>query len=278
MSASPQRFNLLPPNTTPEASPSTESLSRQSEFLAQIESAIQAANRARLYSTVGIVLTFAAGILAGYFVYLLWEQVSLHDSQIAQQQTTIQRLTANEATVSNQVGRLRTLDGSVDSLRAQLESQSRRLAELEKGQSGVRDQVAGMNTRWQREIRELGKAKQAVAAVPPAAVTSAPAATVSAAEKTTPQVFSAQALATPQQSAEKHNETFSPDLKPTPNAYAQMSPSGLVVWMTARPGFAKPVPTSVIGHVRGLGMLVHDWDDNNHYFITESGSWIPDQR
>lgn len=57
-----------------------------------------------------------------------------------------------------------------------------------------------------------------------------------------------------------------------------MSPSGLVVWMTARPGFAKAVPTSVIGHVRGLGMLVHDWDDNNHYFITESGSWIPDQR
>ncbi len=279
MSASPQRFNLLPPNTAPEAPPTTETQSRQSEFLAQIESAIQAGNRARLYSTVGIVLTFAVGILAGYFLYLLWEQVSLHDSQIAQQQTTIQRLTANEATVSNQVGRLRTLDGSVDSLRAQLDLQSQRLAELEKGQSGMRDQMTGMNTRWQREIRELGKAKQAVTAVPSAGVVvSAPVAASGAPEKTTPQVSNSQPLPAPQQSAEKHNETFSPDLKPTPNAYAQMSPSGLVVWMTSRPGFAKPVPTSVIGHVRGLGMLVHDWDDNNHYFITESGSWIPDQR
>jgi hypothetical protein len=94
-----------------------------------------------------------------------------------------------------------------------------------------------------------------------------------------PQQSSAPPPATaPQTPAEKHNETFSPDLKPSPNAYAQMSPNGLVVWMTPRPGLPKPVPTSVIGHVRGLGMLVHDWDDNNHYFITESGSWILDQR
>jgi hypothetical protein len=278
MSASPQRFNLVPPNTSPEVPPGTETQSGHSELLAQIANAIQAGNRARLYSTVGIVLTFAVGILAGYFLYLLWEQVSLHDSQIAQQQTTIQRLTANEATVSNQVGRLRTLDGSVDSLRAQLDLQSRRLAELEKGQTGIRDQVTGMNTRWQREIRALGKAKQPVAVVPPAAVAAAPVATASVPEKTAPQVPSSQVAQIPQQSAEKHNETFSPDLKPTPNAYAQMSPRGLVVWMTPRPGFAKPVPASVIGHVRGLGMLIHDWDDNNHYFITESGSWISDQR
>jgi len=222
---------------------------------------------------------FAAGILAGYFLYLLWEQVSLHDNQLAQQQTTIQRLTANEATVSNQVGRLRSLDGSVNSVKAQLDLQSQRLAELEKGQTGIRDQVTGMNARWQRDIRELKKATQPVAAVPHPAVSPAPAAAAaSAPEKAMPQVSNAQAAALPQQPAEKHNETFSPDLKPTPNAYAQMSPSGLVVWMTARPGFAKPVPASVIGHVRGLGMLVHDWDDNNHYFITESGSWMLDQR
>ena len=81
-----------------------------------------------------------------------------------------------------------------------------------------------------------------------------------------------------QAASDKHNETFSPDLKPAPNAYAQMSANGLVVWMTPRPGFSKPVPTSVIGYVRGLGMLVHDWEDNKHYFITDSGSWIADQR
>jgi len=278
MSASPQLFNLAPPNTAPGAPPAPETQTRVSEFVTQSEDALQAGNRARLYATSGIVLTFAGGILAGYFLYLLWEQVSVHDIEIAQQQTTIQRLVANEATVSNQVGRLRTLDSNVDGVKAQLELQSQRLAELEKGQSGIRDQMTGMNARWQREFRQLSKMKQAVVAVVPAPVTSAPAATVTAPEKATPQASSVQASPTPQQSAGKHNETFSPDLKPTPNAYAQMSANGLVVWMTPRPGFAKPVPTSVIGHVRGLGMLVHDWDDNNHYFITEAGSWMLDQR
>jgi len=83
---------------------------------------------------------FAAGILAGYFLYLLWEQVSLHDNQLAQQQTTIQRLTANEATVSNQVGRLRSLDGSVNSVKAQLDLQSNAWLNSRKGrpESGTR--------------------------------------------------------------------------------------------------------------------------------------------
>jgi hypothetical protein len=171
------------------------------------------------------------------------------------------------------VGRLKALDGNVDSLKAQLDVQSQRLADLERGQSGMHDQITGMNARWQREIRELSKPKSPVAAVTPGSPTTSP-----VPEKATPPASSSPVAPAPQQSGEKHNETFSPDLKPTPNAYAQMSPSGLVVWMTPRPGFAKPVPTSVIGHVRGLGMLVHDWDDNNHYFITESGSWMLDQR
>ncbi|MFL6449098.1 MAG: hypothetical protein ACJ746_15640 [Bryobacteraceae bacterium] len=57
-----------------------------------------------------------------------------------------------------------------------------------------------------------------------------------------------------------------------------MSPEWLSRLDDARPGFAKPVPTSMIGQVRGLGMLVHDWDDNNHCFVTQCGSWILDQR
>jgi hypothetical protein len=218
------------------------------------------------------VLTSVAGILAGYFLYLLWEQVSLHDREIARQQITIDRLAANGAAVSNQVGRLKAVDSDLGSLKALVEAQSQKIAELEQGQSGIHDQVVGMNAHWQRQLRDLS-AKATVPSAPPRPPAPAPVADPVTQQSSTP-------AATPpsQPSAEKHNETFSPDLKPTPNAYAQMSPSGLVVWMTPRPGFAKPVPTSVIGHVRGLGMLVHDWDDNNHYFITESGSWIPDQR
>jgi len=275
MSASPQRFNLVPQSTRSEAQPTTEIEGRESELLTQVQNAIQAGNRARLYATLGIVVTFAAGVVAGYFLYLLWEQVGAHDGQLVQQQISIQRLAANQSSVSTQVERLGALDNSVESLRAQLEMQSRKLNELEKGQNGARDQMAGMIARWQRELRELSKTKTSASAMP----TPAPG-SLATTDRVTPQLSAAPPVPAPsaQPSAEKHNETFSADLKPTPNAYAQMSPSGLVVWMTPRPGFAKPVPASVIGHVRGLGMLVHNWDDNNHYFITESGSWILDQR
>lgn len=273
MSASPQRFDFVPRNTQPETLVSPESQSRESELVAQIEGAVQVANQGRLYTMFAVVLTFVAGVLAGYFLYLLWEQVGLHESQIARQQIAIDRLTANGAVVSNQVGRLKAIDNDVDSLKALVQLQSQKIAELERGQNGIHDQMVGMNARWQRDIRELGKVKVTAPSAPP------PPAPAPAANAVVPQQSSTPpAVPAPQPSPEKHNETFSPDLKPTPNAYAKMSPSGLVVWMTPRPGFAKPVPTSVIGHVRGLGMLVHDWDDNNHYFITESGSWIPDQR
>jgi len=274
MSASPQRFDFVPRNTQPEALFSPETQSRESELVAQIEGAVQVANQGRLYTMFAVVLTFVAGVLAGYFLYLLWEQVGLHDTQIARQQIAIDRLTANGAVVSNQVGRLKAIDNDVDSLKALVQLQSQKIAELERSQNGIHDQVVGMSARWQRDIRELGKVKVTASSAP---VFSAPVPASSG--NAAPQQVSAPAAgANPQASAEKHNETFSPDLKPAPNAYAQMSSSGLVVWMTSRPGFSKPVPTSVIGHVRGLGMLVHDWDDNNHYFITESGSWILDQR
>jgi hypothetical protein len=274
MSASPQRFNFLPQNTKPDAQPPFESQPRESELIAQIEGTVQVTKTWRLYTVLAILLTFATGILAGYFLYLLWEQVSLHEAQLGRQQASIQRLEANGAAVSNQVIRLRELDSSVGSLEARVELQSQKVAELERGQSVMHDQIIGMNARWQREVRELGKAKApAAATIPPP-----PAPVATTMDKALPPASPPPPVTTPQQSAEKHNETFSPDLKPTPNSYAQMSPSGLVVWMTPRPGFSKPVPASVIGYVRGLGMLVHDWDDNNHYFITESGSWILDQR
>ncbi len=271
MSASPQRFDFSPQTTSPATRLSPEVEPQEPKLVARFEEWVQLTKQWRLYTLFGLLATFAAAVVTGYALYLLWEQVSLHDSQLAQQQVTIQRLTANGAAVSNQVGRLKSLDSNVESLKALIEVQSRRLAELEKGQSGVRDQMTGMNARWQREFRQLNNAK----AAPPNTPSPAPANVANAAA---PVVTAAPAAGNAQPSSEKHNETFSPDLKPTPNSYAQMSPSGLVVWMTARPGFSKPVPTSVIGHVRGLGMLVHDWDDNNHYFITESGSWLPDQR
>jgi hypothetical protein len=272
MSASPQRFDFSPQITSRADRLPPDIELQEPKLLAPSEEWVQVTKQWRLYTVFGILATFVAAVVTGYGLYLLWEQVSLHDSQLAQQQLAIQQLTANGAAVSNQVGRLKTLDTNVESLKAQIELQSGRLGELEKGQSGVRDQIAGLNARWQRDIRELSKLKAAVASAPP----SVPA--VTNIGNPAPPPSTSSASGTLQQSAEKHNETFSPDLKPTPNSYAQMSPSGLVIWMTPRPGFSKPVPASVIGHVRGLGMLVHDWDDNNHYFITESGSWILDQR
>lgn len=273
MSASPQRFDFVPQNTRSDVALSPETRLSESDFLARLQEVDRANKKWQSYTVFSVFLTFVAGVLAGYFLYLLWEQVGLHDGQIARQQIAIDRLSANEAAVSNQVNRLKSVDGSVDSLRAQLEAQGQKLAELEKGQSGMRDQMTGMDARWKREVRELGKAKPT--ASPASSPTPPPA---SPAVSAAPPPSTAPAAPVQQQPSEKHNETFSPDLKPMPNAYAQMSPNGLVVWMTPRPGFAKPVPTSVIGQVRGLGILVHDWDDNNHYFITESGSWIPDQR
>ena len=275
MSASPQRFTFVPQTITPESLFPPATPSRESELSAQTEGAVQATNQARFYTTLAIVLTFAGGILAGYFLYLLWEQVALHDTQIARQQVALDRLSANGAAVSNQVGRLKAIDRDVDSIKALLQVQSKKVAELERGQNGIHDQMVGMNARWQRAFRDLGKAKAATPSVPSSP---APAPSVPVANAAPQQVAAPPPVVAPQAPAEKHNETFSPDLKPAPNAYAQMSPNGLVIWMTPRPGFSKPVPTSVIGHVRGLGMLVHDWDDNNHYFITESGSWMLDQR
>jgi hypothetical protein len=269
MSASPQRFDFVPHTPAPEVYSPRESPARDAELLALVERAVQTSNRSRLYATLGMVATFAAGVLSGYFVYLLWEQVGSQDKQMTQQGSAIQRLAANEAAVTGQVERLGTIDSKVEALRAELDSQSRRLSDVQRSQSGMRDQMSGLSARWQRELHALAKAKPAA----PAAAVAGP-----ETEKAAPQAPPAVASPAPQQSLEKHNETFSSDLKPTANAYAQMSASGLVVWMTPRPGSAKPVPTSVIGHVRGLGMLVHDWDDNNHYFITESGSWILDQR
>jgi hypothetical protein len=277
MSASPQRFTFVPQTTAPEALFQPATPSRQSDVSAQTEGAVNAVNQTRLYTTLAIVLTLAGGILAGYFLYLLWEQVGLHDTQIARQQVALDKLTANGAAVSNQVGRLKAIDRDVDSIKALLQLQSKKVAELERGQNGIHDQMVGMNARWQRAFRDLSKAKSATPTAPssPAPAPPAPVANNAATQQVATPPPPALAPQTP---AEKHNETFSPDLKPAPNAYAQMSPNGLVIWMTPRPGFSKPVPTSVIGHVRGLGMLVHDWDDNNHYFITESGSWMLDQR
>jgi len=275
MSASPQRFTFAPQTTTPETLFPPATPSRESEVSAQTEAAGHATNKTRLYTTFAIVLTFAGGILAGYFLYLLWEQVALHDTQIARQQVALDRLTANGAAVSNQVSRLKAIDVDVDSIKGLLQAQSKKVAELERGQNGLHDQMVGMNARWQRAFRDLGKAKAPTPSVPSSA---APAPSAPVANAAPQQAAAPPPAVAPQAPAEKHNETFSPDLKPAPNAYAQMSPSGLVIWMTPRPGFSKPVPTSVIGHVRGLGMLVHDWDDNNHYFITESGSWMLDQR
>ncbi|MFL6417008.1 MAG: hypothetical protein ACJ74Y_15205 [Bryobacteraceae bacterium] len=273
MSASPQWLHLTGQSTTSEIPLAAEKYVTESELQVHIEAAVQASNKARLRAIFGVIGTCALGVLAGYFLYLLWEQVNVHDGQIARQQTIIEHLTANETTVSNQVSRLRAIDGSVDSLRTQFESQAQRLSHVEQNQNGVRDQITAMNARWQREFKQLSAAKLDTTPIPSVAAGQIDA------EKVAPVTSSAPATpAQPAPAAEKHNETFSPDLKPTPNAYAQMSPSGLVIWMTPRPGFAKPVPASVIGHVRGLGILVHDWDDNNHYFITESGSWILDQR
>jgi hypothetical protein len=130
----------------------------------------------------------------------------------------------------------------------------------------MQDQVNGINARWQKQVYEMRRNKAAVVNAP------APAKAVSSTPAKDPVVMPVQPA------FDKHNETFSPDLKPAPSAYAQMSENGLVVWMTPRPGFPNPVRTSVIGYVRGLGMLVHNWEDNKHYFISDSGAWTADQR
>jgi hypothetical protein len=134
MSASPQRFTFVPQTTTPEALFPPATPTRESEVSAQREGAVHA-NQTRLYTTFAIVLTLAGGILAGYFLYLLWEQVALHDSQIARQQVALDRLTANGAAVSNQVGRLKAIDRDVDSIKDLLQLQSKKVAELERGQN-----------------------------------------------------------------------------------------------------------------------------------------------
>ena len=212
-----------------------------------------------------ILASLAGGVIAGRLLYSLWEHVALHDRQLASHQASIAELTGTRTAVSDQAGHLKALDARTGAIQAALEEQGRKLSALQREQAGMQEQVGGMNTRWQRQINELYRTKAPVANVP---LAKTDAATV---------VKDPPAAPAPP-AADKHNETFSPDLKPTPNAYAQMSSNGLVVWMTPRPGSSKPIPTSVIGYVRGLGMLVHNWEDNKHYFITDSGSWIPDQR
>ena len=208
--------------------------------------------------------SLVGGVTAGRLLYVLWDHVASHDQQLAGQQAAIRGLTETRTAVSDQANHLRALDTSTATIQALLDAQAKRLTDLEKGQAGIRDQINGMNTRWQKQISELHRAP----------IMAAP---VARGESFTPAAGSPAAI--PAQPAfDKHNETFSPDLKPTPNSTAQMSANGLVVWMTPRPGSPKPVPTSVIGYVRGLGMLVHNWEDNKHYFITDTGSWLADQR
>src|SRR6476646_2255593 len=113
MSASPQRFNFVPQNTKPEASVSPETQLPDSDLLARIQENAQVNKRWQSYTVFSVLLTFVAGVLAGYFLYLLWEQVALHDRQIARQQIAIDRLSANGAAVSDQVNRLKTVDSNV---------------------------------------------------------------------------------------------------------------------------------------------------------------------
>ncbi len=207
--------------------------------------------------------SLVAGVTAGCVLYLLWGHVAAQDQQLAWHQAAIKELTNTRTTVSDQANHLKALDTSTASVQRQLDAQAKELADLEKSQAGLRDQLNGMNARWQKQMAELHRSPLAVAPV----------------SKTESSTVAKGPAAMPVQPAfDKHNETFSPDLKPTANSYAQMLPNGLVVWMTPRPGSPKPVPTSVIGQARGLGMLVHSWEDNKHYFITDSGSWIADQR
>ena len=218
-----------------------------------------------LYFYLWMLACLLAGVTAGRLLYLLWGHVASHDQQLAWHQAAIKGLTETRTTVSDQANHLKTLDTNVTTIQALLDAQAKKLADLEKGQTGMRDQLNGMNTRWQKQMNEIRNIKAPVAAAPVLRTES------SAAARSLPP-------APVQPAFDKHNETFSPDLKPAPNSYAQMLPSGLVVWMTPRPGSPKSVPVSVIGHVHGLGMLVHNWEDNKHYFITDSGSWIADQR
>ena len=210
-----------------------------------------------------MLASLVGGVTAGRLLYLLWEHVASHDQQLTSQQTAIRALTETRTAVSDQANHLKALDTSTATLQTLLDAQAKRLTDLERGQAGILDQINGMNTRWQKQVNELHRAP----------IVTTP---VARGESST---TASNPAATPVQPAfDKHNETFSPDLKPTANSYAQMSANGLVVWMTPRPGSPKPVPTSVIGYVRGLGMLVHNWEDNKHYFITDTGSWLADQR
>jgi hypothetical protein len=213
-----------------------------------------------------VLTSLLAGVTVGRLIYLLWERVALHDQQLAWHQAAITGLRETRTAVSDQANRLRALDTNTAALQAVLDAQTRKLADLEKGQTEVRDQLNGMNMYWQKQISQLRRDKAPVVAAAPVA------------KMQNPLTVRELPVAPAQPASDKHNETFSPDLKPTPNSYAQMSANGLVVWMTPRPGFPKPVSTSVIGYVRGLGMLVHDWDDNKHYFISEAGDWTADQR
>jgi hypothetical protein len=216
-----------------------------------------------LFSLIG------AGVLAGAITirifFALWEQVTAHSQQLAEHQATIQQLRGTRSALFDQAGHLQSLDTSTAALFALLEAQGKRLEALESGQAGLQGQIHGMKARWQQQRNELPQSQAPLVTTLTPKSEKAPSAPETPAAPVPP-------------ASDKHNETFSPDLKPTPQAQAHMADNGLVVWLTPRPGFEKPVPTSVIGYVRGLGMLVHDWDDHQHYFITDSGSWMADQR
>ena len=208
-----------------------------------------------------VLTSLVAGVITGRLLYLLWEHVASHDRQLASHQSAITKLRETQSAVSDQANHLKAIDTSTGEIQAALQEQAKRLSDLERGQAGMQDQLNGINARYQRQINDLRRSKAAVVNAPaPAKMENSPVVKSPAAVPVSP-------------AFDRHNETFSPDLKPAPNAYAQMSETGLVVWMTPRPGFSNPVRTSVIGYVRGLGMLVHNWEDNKHYFINDSGAW-----
>ncbi len=212
-----------------------------------------------------IFASLFAGVLVGYCLYLIWQHMTTQDQQLAWHQTAIQELKSTQSVVAFQAQHLQAIDTRLDTIQTLFNWQSKKMADLEKGQSGIQNQLTGMNARWQKEMNELRKNQVPLVTAPSPSASNPVSAPPPAASVTVT-------------ASNKHQETFISDMKPTPTSYAQMLPNGLVVWMTARPGFPQPVPTSVIQKVPGLGMLVHNWDDNKHYFITDTGSWLLDQR
>ena len=233
---------------------------------------------APLLNTVLFVIIVSALVAGAFLVELflsLWQQVRAHGQQLSEQQVVLQRFRGSQHSAAEMSSHLKSLDTNSSTLFALLEAQSKRLDALENGQAGLARQLQGTNARWQRQWHEFRRSQSSSAGTPsgPTAAGETP---PDAATNSTP----APALPpTPVSTeAEKDHDTFRPELKPHPQAQAHLADNGMVVWLTPRPGFSKLVPTSVIHYITGLGFLVHDWDDNQHYFITEAGTWMADQR